>query len=156
MSKYDDASWHYEGNYPKDLPIENAAIHIGMFLAWCVEMDFVSEELREDEEDAIAQIKAHEMSGAALLWRLDGKLIDDDLSDEGNGFATDYYEDDTPFGVAYGNYGADFCAVFDEQAKQQDITYESLYHVADTKENYLLMKAMLDTRFAQWRHFVKG
>jgi hypothetical protein len=33
--KYDDALWHYEGDYPKKLPNENAAIHIGMFITWC-------------------------------------------------------------------------------------------------------------------------
>ena len=32
--KYDDASWHYEGAYPADLPPEAGATHIGMFLAW--------------------------------------------------------------------------------------------------------------------------
>jgi hypothetical protein len=31
---YDKAKWHYEGDYPKDLPTENAFTHTGMFLAW--------------------------------------------------------------------------------------------------------------------------
>ena len=31
--KYDDASWHYGGDFPKDLPIEAGATHTGMFLA---------------------------------------------------------------------------------------------------------------------------
>jgi hypothetical protein len=39
MAKYDDASWHYGGDYPEDLPNENVATHIGMFLQWCIEND---------------------------------------------------------------------------------------------------------------------
>ncbi|RML48695.1 DUF7832 domain-containing protein [Pseudomonas avellanae] len=31
--KYDDASWHYNGNFPSDLPDTAGATHIGMFLA---------------------------------------------------------------------------------------------------------------------------
>ena len=34
--KYDDASWHYGGDFPKDLPIEAGGTHIGMFFAWAV------------------------------------------------------------------------------------------------------------------------
>ncbi|WP_262497415.1 DUF7832 domain-containing protein [Pedobacter caeni] len=30
MAKYDDASWHYGGDFPKDLPQINGATHIGM------------------------------------------------------------------------------------------------------------------------------
>ena len=30
MAKYDDASWHYGGDFPDDLPEENGATHIGM------------------------------------------------------------------------------------------------------------------------------
>jgi len=46
--KYDDASWHYGGNYPVGLPTKNGATHIGMFLAWCIENDLIAKEL-EDE-----------------------------------------------------------------------------------------------------------
>jgi len=35
MAKYDDVSWHYDGYYPKDLPMENAGTQ-GIFLAWCI------------------------------------------------------------------------------------------------------------------------
>ena len=49
--KYDDASWHFGGDYPEDLPDENGATHIGMFLAWCIAHNFFSEELEEDFEE---------------------------------------------------------------------------------------------------------
>lgn len=34
--KYDDASWHVGGDFPKELPPEAGATHIGMFAAWCM------------------------------------------------------------------------------------------------------------------------
>lgn len=48
MAKYDDAAWHYNGDFPKDLPKENGATHIGMLLTWCIEMELVAEEQVED------------------------------------------------------------------------------------------------------------
>lgn len=34
--KYDDASWHCAGDFPKDLPEAAGATHTGMFLAWAL------------------------------------------------------------------------------------------------------------------------
>lgn len=34
--KYDDASWHVGGEFPKELPPQAGATHIGMFAAWCM------------------------------------------------------------------------------------------------------------------------
>ncbi|WZB61364.1 hypothetical protein WJ970_29215 [Achromobacter xylosoxidans] len=46
--KFDDASWHYEGDYPADLPESAAATHIGMFLAWALLHGMAGEELIDD------------------------------------------------------------------------------------------------------------
>ena len=52
MAKYDDASWHYGGDFPDDLPEENGATHIGMFLNWCIDNDLISEfQIEESGED---------------------------------------------------------------------------------------------------------
>jgi hypothetical protein len=53
MAKYDDASWHYGGDYPKNLPNENTAFHIGMFITWYIENDLMSDEQIDDNEDDI-------------------------------------------------------------------------------------------------------
>ncbi len=53
MSKYDDASWHYGGDFPKELPEKNSATHTGMFLNWCIHKGLISDELREDSADEI-------------------------------------------------------------------------------------------------------
>ncbi|MDN3694377.1 hypothetical protein QWZ06_19865 [Chryseobacterium tructae] len=53
MSKYDDASWHYGGEFPEGLPQKNGATHTGMFLNWCINNDLISDELKEDNEEEI-------------------------------------------------------------------------------------------------------
>ena len=51
--KYDDASWHYGGDFPADLPQAAGATHIGMFLAWLIRNDYASQELIEEAEDRL-------------------------------------------------------------------------------------------------------
>ena len=40
MASIDRADWHYGGDYPKELPIENGGTHIGMFINWIIDNDF--------------------------------------------------------------------------------------------------------------------
>jgi len=48
MTKYDDASWHYGGEYPAGLPNEAAGTHIGMFFAWCMLNGCASKEVADE------------------------------------------------------------------------------------------------------------
>ncbi|GKX54324.1 hypothetical protein SOASR030_04360 [Leminorella grimontii] len=155
--KYDDASWHYEGDYPADLAPERAAVHIGMFLKWCIRNGFASDDLKEDCEEEIQKVMQGEMTGAQFLIDIcDEKLLDEDLSETGIAFANDYYEDGTEFGKKYSYFIGDFCDVFNEKAEKGGFEYDSLYHVEDTDENYALMAKKIDERFQQWAAFKKG
>ena len=40
---YDNAKSHFLGNFPDSLPIEQAYVHIGMYLGWIIESDLYSE-----------------------------------------------------------------------------------------------------------------
>lgn len=46
--KYDDASWHSGGDFPKDLPASAGATHIGMYAAWALQSGLAGE-LHTDE-----------------------------------------------------------------------------------------------------------
>jgi hypothetical protein len=131
--KYDDASWHYEGDYPAGLPEENGATHIGMFLAFMIENDLVSSALRVDAAREIALVKKRKMTGASFLMKVcDEKLTDEDLSAEGNRFAAAYFMK---------KYIDDYAGVFGDDA-------ESLYELADTWKNYDRFRPILEDRFA--------
>lgn len=137
--KYDDASWHYGGNFPQDLPIEAAATHTGMFLAWAL-LSGLSGALHSEEfPKDIDRLKSRSVTpGAFFLEVCDGKFTDEDLNDEGNSFAQAYFDFDT------GEY-------LDDYEKTVGANVPELYYVKDTWENFDLLKSVLDTRLEQWR-----
>ncbi|OCK51759.1 hypothetical protein BA768_03355 [Chryseobacterium sp. CBo1] len=154
MSKYDDASWHYGGDFPEELPERNGATHTGMFLNWCIERNFVSEEFKEDAEEEIEKLKKREITGAELIIdSMDGKFSEYDLNDLGNDFAKDYYVDETDFGNRYSSFATDYINLFDSIAEESDFEYETFYHIEDTYENYDLMKQIIDHRFEEWKEY---
>lgn len=154
MSKYDDASWHYSGDFPEGLPQKNGATHTGMFLNWCIERNLVSEEFKEDAEEEIEKLKKREITGAELIIdSMDGKFSEYDLNDSGNAFAKDYYVDETDFGNRYGSFATDYINLFDSIAEESDFEYETFYHIEDTYENYDLMKQIIDHRFEEWKEY---
>jgi Histone H1-like nucleoprotein HC2 len=131
--KYDDASWHYDGDFPKGLPKQNGATHIGMFLAWAIERDLVSDELCEDAGADIARVKRRKMTGAQFLMTVcDEALSSHDLSAEGNRFAKAYFMK---------AYMEDYADLFEEKL-------ESLYELADTWKNYDRLRPIIEQRYA--------
>ncbi len=152
--KYDDASWHYEGDYPEDLSQKNGATHIGMFLTWCIDNDLISEELLEDTDKETQQVRNRKMTGADFLIKCcDEKLLDEDLNERGNEFAKDYYDNDTAFGGKYSSYIDDYAQTFDKQTEDDGFEYESIYHIKDTFENYNILKPIIDRRYNEWKKY---
>lgn len=154
MAKYDDASWHYGGDFPDDLPEENGATHIGMFLTWCIDNDLISEFQIEESGEDIQKVKNRELTGAEfLIDNCDEKFTDEDLNNLGNEFAKDYYEDDTDFGRKFGNYSDDYSSTFDQKAERSGFEYETFYHVENTFENYEILKPIINKRFEEWKKY---
>jgi hypothetical protein len=105
MPKYDDASWHYGGDFPAELPPENGATHIGFFVSWCIDNDLISAFQLEEAGEDVQRVKNREITGRDfLLQYCDGKFTDEDLNNLGNAFAQDYYESETEFAKQYGSY----------------------------------------------------
>jgi len=154
MSKYDDASWHYGGDFPEGLPSKNGATHTGMFLNWCIHNNLHSEEMKEDFKDEIESLKRREITGAEFLIEVcDGKFTEDDLNDLGNSFAKDYYVDETDFADKFSSFATDYINIFDSKAEESDYEYETFYHIEDTYENYDLIKLAIDHRFEEWKEY---
>jgi len=135
--KYDDASWHFGGDYPEDLPEKNAYTHIGMFLGWALINDLAGELHREEWPEEIEAVKKKELSGAEFLIRnCDGKFTDEDLNETGNDFATEFYENE---------YFDKYLEVADPEDK-----YETIYHIPDSPEIFDKVTAMISTAFKLW------
>jgi hypothetical protein len=139
--KYDDATWHYGGNFPADLPREAGATHSGMFLAWALLSGLAGTLHLRDLPESIPALQRREITpGAFLISVCDGKFVDEDLNEEGNLFAAAYFD------LKKGKYISDYEATL-------AVGLPGAYHVQDTWENFDRLKPILDSRLAQWREW---
>jgi hypothetical protein len=139
--KYDDASWHYGGDFPDDLPEEAGATHIGMFLAWVIINDLAGDLHTENSQNSIQKVKNRSMTGREfLLKECDEKFTDEDLNEEGNLFAQYYYEGEDD---DYGKYLTDY-----EEALLSELP--SMYHADDTWENFNKLEPLISKAYQEW------
>jgi hypothetical protein len=142
--KYDDASWHYGGDFPKDLPTEAGATHTGMFLAWALLSGLGGVLHTQEFPENLDRLKSRSVTpGAFFLQACDGKFTDEDLNEEGNAFVPTYFDFQT------GQYLADY-------EKTVGTGFPQLYYVEDSWENFDSLKSVLDNRLAEWRKPKQG
>jgi hypothetical protein len=135
---YDKAKYHYDGDYPAGLPVEQAYVHTGMYLGWLIDNDFLSDEMCEEDAAQLLAFKRREITGPQVYSSWDGALVDDMLTDEANDFTEEYFDFQT------GKYLDDYDRVLAGKLP-------SMYHVRDTWENYDKLRAVLDARLAEWK-----
>ncbi len=137
--KYDDASWHYGGDFPKNLNDEAGATHIGMFVAWCFLNGLAGELYIDEFPDELESLSKREQTpGQWFIQNCDEKFTDQDLSDTGNSFAQFYYEaEDAPYFAIY------------EETLGQDVS--NFYAVPDSWESYDKLASRIEEDFHSWR-----
>ena len=57
---YDNAKSHFLGNFPDSLPIEQAYVHIGMYLGWIIDTGLYSEYF--EDEASIDEIRENSLA----------------------------------------------------------------------------------------------
>ena len=136
MAKLDDVSWHLNGDsFPEGLPEENAATHMGCFVAWAIKRGLWDVTMFDGSGQAIEAVAQGRLSGRSfVLQECDGKLLSQMLNAEGEAFAKKCYDP----------YIKDYRQVL---VKGLD----SDYLVEDNAANQQKVDAVLDQRFAQWR-----
>jgi hypothetical protein len=142
MASYDRMDWHYGGDYPKHLPIENAGTHIGMFLAWIINNNLYSDMHRYESNDSIQKVLRKEWTGRDFLINTcDEKFWQDCMNDVGNAFTRYYYanEQEKP-----NSFLDDYVGVFGDSV-------DSLYEAENTWENYEKLRPVVDKRYEAWR-----
>jgi hypothetical protein len=143
---YDAAQWHYEGDFPPELPRSAGATHMGMFLAWML----LNGQGGDRHEAELAPLAARSITpGVWFLAHCDEQLTDADLSAEGNRFASAYYlfdEDRVDEGEP---------SFFPDYAKSfPDADYA--YSVPDDWATFDRIAPILAHRFALWRGMTTG
>lgn len=71
---YDKAKYHYNGDFPEDLPIEQAYVHTGMFLGWIIENNLYSKAFEEKSQDDINKFKLRQITGTQIYMKWGGCL----------------------------------------------------------------------------------
>ncbi|MFP4088782.1 MAG: hypothetical protein ACLFT3_00615 [Cyclobacteriaceae bacterium] len=138
-SIYDNAKNHFLGNFPKNLPIEQAYVHIGMYLGWVIDQDLYSEYFQEEAGTQIFRFKKREISCTILSEIWDGYLGHELFSEEGNLFTFYYY--------GGGLYHKDYENLLAKQLP-------SIYHVTDDWPAYDKMSARISTRYEDWTKLI--
>ena len=103
MTKYDDASWHFESTPEGDDSTrwDMAAAHIGAYVKWCLLKGWVGEldPGGELDSEVIQSMRYGGKTGTEFLMEhWDGCFFDELLNTEGNAFSNEYYESNTYFG----------------------------------------------------------
>jgi len=110
-----------------------------MYLAWLLLQGMATEELAEDAEEDLQALRERSTTpGLFLLQCSDGKFVDDLISDEANTFTAVYYD------LENGQYLEDY-------EEQLGAEVPSLYHVADTWDNFDLLAPAIAQRFTTWQ-----
>jgi len=135
--KYDDYKWHINEHFPKDLEENRALTHIGMFMGWAIDSELESSLLKENFSNELQKFKNREITGGEFVALCcDYKLTSDDLNEEGNLFAEDYYATDK---------------YFDDYTSVSDDNNETIFHEADSWDNYYKIQKIVNKRYEKWR-----
>ena len=107
---------------------DKAAIPMGMYLAWALNLGLLRQELVREHQQLITRVRMQDAKGSELLMALGGNLDEKLFSERGNRFAGNYYP----------RYMIDYASVFGRDP----------YLVEDTWSNYdkiakLLTKELL-------------
>ena len=136
---YDNAKNHFLGNFPEALPIEQAYVHIGMYLGWVIDQDLYSEYFVDEAEVQIYRFKRRELGCTILSEIWDGYLGYELFDKTGNMFTYYYY--------GGGIYRKDY-----ESLLTEDLP--SLYHVKDSWENFDRISELITSRYHDWKKMV--
>lgn len=135
-SIYDNAKNHFLGNFPKQLPIEQAYVHIGMYLGWVIDQDLYSPYFEDEADTQIFRFKNRQISCTILSEIWDGYLGYELFSEEGNLFTFYYY--------GGGLYHKDYQTLLASGLP-------SIYHVTDGWDSYEKMAVQISKRFEDWK-----
>lgn len=129
--KYDDASWHYGGEFPADSPEEYGGTHIALFMKWCFTQGWAGELHIQEEREDTQKVIDGDLSATEFFFKYcDGKLTNEDFTEEGNTFAEQYYGND---GLYLSDYEREFG--------------ELMYVAAEQEHDFEKFSFMLKTRY---------
>lgn len=135
---YDKGKYHDETVMEGNLPEERASVHTAFFLGWLIENNLFSDEFKSESDELIAQYKNRLKTAVQVYDWWDRCLIDDMLCDEGNAFASEYFD------FEKGQYLSDYTELL-----VKDLP--SVFHVPYTWESQEVMNQRISDRYQKWK-----
>ena len=135
----DNLTWHANSSeYPPDVPRENGCTHIGVFLAWAIINNLVSEQFLNTHGDLIEQVRHKKITGRELLLKAcNAEIQENDFNEEGQQFVKNYYNSDK---------------YINDYAKTIGTAHIStVYHVVDSWKSYDFITKKIDQRYSDWK-----
>lgn len=146
--KFDDASWHYDGEFPADTPIQYGGTHIALFLRFCFTKGWAGALHLEYEPEATQKVIDGTLLATEFLFKYcGGKLTDEDFDETGNAFAKQYYGEDGLYLIDFVNRFGDIMYRSPESAHD----FEELASIIDERlESGILTRAQagMDMKFS--------
>lgn len=133
----DRPEWHSNAEtYPENIPAENAAVHIGMYLGWIISNRLEGATHKEDSPTDLHAVRKRQMTGRDFLSeKCDDFFMMEDLGPEAQSFTEFYYKE---------SYFKDLTSAWAEEGK-------SPYEIEDTWENYERVADILSKAYKEWK-----
>ena len=134
---FDKARYHLDGDFPDDLPDDQAFVHTGFFLGWLADNGLLAAEFESDFSAEISALRSREISAPQLYSRVGGCFDGSMVSKIARQFVATYFDFET------GRYLRDYREVL-----ATDLP--SIYHVKDDWFNYDRICAKISLRFREY------
>lgn len=137
---YDHIAFHYDDQFPTDLPQQHAIHHMGFYFAWAVSQK-LHNPAWESHED-FAKLQQQQISGSEFMWaNMGAELTDEDFNELGNWFSQFYYHDEED---GYGLFMEDYFVALEID----DAAH--FYHVADHADTQAKLNPVFQAAFEKW------
>ncbi|AZQ62064.1 hypothetical protein EI427_07365 [Flammeovirga pectinis] len=131
----DNAKDYFGVNFPDDQPLDQAYLHIGIFIGWAIEKDFLDEEFNDEFFSLFIRFKNRDITSIILAETLDGVVEIDFFNTKAQDFVRNYYSS--------GEYVHDYKNILGK-------SLDSIFHVEDSWKNYDTMKAIIEKKYMLW------
>lgn len=138
MTLYDKADFHRDSVAAHGLPEGHAANHTVVFLRWLIDHNLMSEMFLEESGEVLPAYHAGNATIHEVYECWYGCLVDEMLSDEGDEFASHYFDFDN------GAYLTDYSATL-----QGNLPSE--FHIEYSEQNYRLLEPVIDAKYKDWK-----
>lgn len=135
---FDKAKYHSDSVDQLGLEEEQAFVHTGLFVAWLINHNLMSDFFMEETGGEIQQLKSRKISPSTMYMNWDGVFIGEMLNKEGFNFALSYFD------FERGTYMQDYEKIF-------KVTGNQVFGIKDSWDNYDQLEPSINAAYERWR-----